>query len=209
MESKCAPSRVSAAPAFPGRAGLTGCSTSAAVMDLPAGQTNLVAPSTAPLFVSLGVGVQNYTCNPTTLTYASAGAVASIFDISCMSTTPAFANIQTVAFNAWAAAPAGALPVSVGGKDHYFITAASGTGLSPKWDFAASTGAFITAARANNIAAPTEPTKNVDWLVLNKVDGTLASQVFRIDTVGGQPPSSCTAGSADISVKYTSKYFLY
>jgi hypothetical protein len=42
------------------------CDTSKAVMDLPPNQTALVAPATAPLFVLLGVGVQNYTCSGTT-----------------------------------------------------------------------------------------------------------------------------------------------
>jgi hypothetical protein len=47
------------------------CDPSRAVMDLPANQTALVSPTTAPLFVMLGVGIQNYTCSSTTLTYAS------------------------------------------------------------------------------------------------------------------------------------------
>jgi hypothetical protein len=38
-------------------------------MDLPSGQTQLVAPTTAPLFVALGVGIQNYTCTTATLKY--------------------------------------------------------------------------------------------------------------------------------------------
>jgi hypothetical protein len=38
------------------------CDTSALTMDLPAGQTKLVNPTTAPAFVLLGVGTQNYTC---------------------------------------------------------------------------------------------------------------------------------------------------
>jgi hypothetical protein len=45
------------------------CSTAGATMDLPAGQTALVSPTTAPLFVLLGVGIQNYTCSSTTSTY--------------------------------------------------------------------------------------------------------------------------------------------
>jgi hypothetical protein len=44
------------------------CDSSTAVMDLPPNQTALVAPATAPLFILLGVGVQNYTCSGTTYT---------------------------------------------------------------------------------------------------------------------------------------------
>ncbi|KAJ7119947.1 hypothetical protein C8R43DRAFT_1112426 [Mycena crocata] len=212
----------SAAPAFPGKGGNC-CDTSAAVMDLPAGQTAIVAPSTAPLFVSLGVGIQNYTCSSSTLKYTSTGAVASIFDISCLDKTPAFANIQTIAFKAWNAAPASISASVIGSKiaapallgQHYFVTSPSGTGISPKWDFtstgkfAGNTTAFVLAAKAANLTAPTNPATNVDWLALNNVQGSLASKIFRIDTVGGQPPTSCVAGSADITVKYTAKYFLY
>ncbi|KAF7294076.1 hypothetical protein MKEN_01454200 [Mycena kentingensis (nom. inval.)] len=200
----------------------TGCDTSAILMDLPAGQTQLVQPSTAPKFVALGVGVQNYTCNAATSKFTSVGAVASIFDIACLaSDASSFAGLQTTAFAAWEAAPAGLNPIdlsSLSGSfgspeqigSHYFIPAASGTGLSPKWDFTTTLGgdAFVVAAKAGNIPAP-NTAEDVDWLALNGVSGTLATQVFRIDTVSGQPPTSCAAGDADISVKYTSKYFLY
>ncbi|KAJ7288283.1 hypothetical protein C8J57DRAFT_1494596 [Mycena rebaudengoi] len=209
---------VSAAPAFPGKGVDNCCSTAAIKMDLPSNQTLLVSPTTAPRYVALGVGVQNYTCTEATLKYASAGAVASIFDISCLKGT-ALATIQTTAYKLWAAAPASAKPSSIRAVptllgDHYFVPSPSGTGISPKWDFtsagpnAGNATAFIIAAKAAGIAAPNTAI-DVDWLFLNRVSGDLASQVFRIDTVGGQPPSSCVAGSAPISVKYTSKYFLY
>lgn len=45
------------------------CDTSTAVMDLPAGQTQLVSPTTPPLFILLAVGIQNYTCSSTTFAY--------------------------------------------------------------------------------------------------------------------------------------------
>ncbi|KAJ7136576.1 hypothetical protein C8R44DRAFT_976133 [Mycena epipterygia] len=212
-----------AAPAaFPPKGALC-CDLSAAVMDLPKNQTQLVAPTTAPLFVALGVGIQNYTCSATTLKYTSTGAVASLFDISCIDKTPAFASIQTAAFAAWNAMPATVSATTVGTKIgapallgfHYFVTSPSGTGISPKWDFtstgkfAGNSTAFVLAAKAGDVAAPTTPATNVDWLMLNNVQGALASKVFRVDTVNGQPPTSCVAGSADISVKYTAKYFLY
>lgn len=40
-----------------------GCDVSKASITLPANQTQLVAPTdTKPRFISIGVGVQNYTC---------------------------------------------------------------------------------------------------------------------------------------------------
>ncbi|KAJ7485728.1 hypothetical protein FB451DRAFT_1350190 [Mycena latifolia] len=215
---------VSAAPAFPAPpAKGQCCDTSAAIMDLPTNQTQLVSPTTAPLYVALGVGIQNYTCSATTLKYTSIGAVASLFDISCIDKTPAFATVQTTAFKAWSAVPAGISANTIGTKIaaptllgfHYFVPSPSGTGISPMWDFT-STGknagnatAFVIAAKAGDILAPTDSATNVDWLALNNVQGSLASKIFRVDTVNGQPPTSCVAGSADISVKYTAKYYLY
>ncbi|KAJ6506187.1 hypothetical protein C8R47DRAFT_967399 [Mycena vitilis] len=202
---------VSSAPLVP-----RACSTASATMDLPSGQTALVSPTTAPLFVLLGVGVQNYSCSSTS-TYASIGAVASLFDISCLDSSPDFASLQTTAFNDWNSAPAGASPNAVGGQVgapdllgfHYFVTSPSGTGISPEWDLTASGGATVLGAKVGDIAAPTSPATNVDWLALDNAQGTLAQKIFRIDTVGGQPPTSCVAGSDPISVKYTAKYYLY
>ncbi|KAK7045114.1 hypothetical protein R3P38DRAFT_3308795 [Favolaschia claudopus] len=194
------------------------CDTSTSVMDLPTGQTMLVAPPTAPLFILLGVGTQNYSCVGTAFT--SIGAVASLFDISCLDHTPHFASIQSKAFDVWKDLPASAPLTAVGplvgaphlDGFHYFIPSASGTGLSPKWDFTSTTGnpsAFVVGARVGGIPAPTNPAVNIDWLSLNRSDGELAAQIFRVDTVGGQPPASCVAGSGDITVKYTAKYYLY
>jgi len=209
---------VSAAPA--------GCSTAPAEMDLPAGQTQLVEPTTAPLFVALGVGVQNYTCSAATSKYTSTGAVASLFDISCLDkVAPAFEEIQIIAFDVWNVLPASVSTDALGSKIgapillgfHYFIPSPSGTGLTPKWDFtstgkfAGDASAFVLGAKVGDIVAPTNPTTNIDWLALNNAGngGTLANHVFRIDTVNGQPPASCTPGTKDISVKYTAKYFFY
>ncbi|KAJ7824025.1 hypothetical protein B0H14DRAFT_2369806, partial [Mycena olivaceomarginata] len=187
------------------------CDTSKAVMDLPPNQTALVAPATAPLFVLLGVGVQNYTCSGTT--FASIGAVASLFDISCLARTSQFATIQTTAFRIWDRVPS-SVPSTVIGP-LYFVTSPSGTGISPKWDFtstgkfAGNSTAFVIGTKVGDILAPTNPATNIDWLQLARVEGDLASQIFRIDTVNGQPPTSCVPGSPPISVKYTSKYYLF
>ncbi|KAJ7191274.1 hypothetical protein GGX14DRAFT_297519, partial [Mycena pura] len=198
------------------------CEISKDTMDLPPNQTALVAPYSDPLFVTLGIGIQNYTCNSTTSTYVSIGAVASLFDISCLKKSD-FAKVHTKAFKTWNKASAKTKATSIGATVeapnllgfHYFVTSPSGTGLSPKWDFT-STGkfagnatAFVLAAKVGDIPAPTDPTVNVDWLSLKNVQGSLASMIFRTDTVGGQPPSSCVPGSAPISVKYTSKYLLF
>ncbi|KDR80769.1 hypothetical protein GALMADRAFT_91393 [Galerina marginata CBS 339.88] len=194
------------------------CSVSSAKLVLPAGQTALTAPTDPTSFVLLGVGYQNYTCSAAGA-YASAGAVADLFDLSCLSKiAPIFNNIQDAAFAAWKVAPPSFKigPSTMGYPllgNHFFQPSPSGTGLSPVWDFRAGASkgnpdAFVLAARVANLPAPSGPT-DVDWLQLKSVSGSLATQVYRTDTRGGVPPASCTPGSAPISLKYVSKYWLF
>jgi hypothetical protein len=49
------------------------------------------------------------------------------------------------------------------------------------------------------------PTIDVPALQLHGASGGLASKIYRLETVNGQPPASCT-GSGPLSVKYTALY---
>lgn len=85
---------------------------------------------------------------------------------------------------------------------HYFVTnPTTGTGVSPKWDFTSSgnakffgnSNAFIVAKGKGSVAAP-NATVNINWLDVVNIGGAeggeIADEVFRTDTVGGQPPAS-------------------
>ena len=85
---------------------------------------------------------------------------------------------------------------------HYFVTnPTTGQGVSPKWDFTSSgnprfvgnTDAFIVAKGKGSVAAPNSSV-NINWLDVVNIGGAaggeIADEVFRTDTVGGQPPSS-------------------
>ncbi|KAJ7701078.1 hypothetical protein B0H17DRAFT_924821 [Mycena rosella] len=201
------------------------CDLSAATISLPSNQTVLVAPAQGPSYIGLAIGTQNYTC-ASTGTWTNVGAVAELFDVSCLYGTPEFPSLQEIAYTMWKFAPPnagiseviafmqtfkaffvlGQRPYNVIIHLHPYV----GTGISPKWDFtsAALAGhpdAFVIAAKVGDIPAPTGP-PDVDWLSLNNVQGNLATQVFRVDTVGGLPPASCTAGSPPIVIKYASTY---
>jgi hypothetical protein len=200
------------------------CSTAKALMTLPAADTKLAKQTGAPSFALLGVGIQNYTCGADGK-YAAAGAVAELFDISCLAGTPAFNSVQDTAYNIFKIIPDKLLnsknlglittPLRIlsGGK-HFFTPTAAGN--FPVWDMRAvgvksvqgKPNAFVMAGKVAGITAPTGA-KDVDWLQLSNKEGALATAIYRTDTRGGQPPASCAAGSAPISVKYTSKYFLY
>jgi hypothetical protein len=200
----------------------TGCKVSASVLQalLPANQTQLVAPSSDPSFVVLGVGVQNYTCSAAG-TFTNIGAYAELFDISCLDKW-AFASVQDSAFKQWNASAQTVqqlVDAFKGNRDvdgqHYFITNPAGTGANvPKFDFTSAkfkgnADAFAVMTKAGDIPAPTGA-KDVDWLLLNPgpTSGKLASQIFRVTTVAGVAPSSCTAGETKV-VKYVAKYFFY
>ncbi|KAI0764609.1 hypothetical protein BD413DRAFT_606239 [Trametes elegans] len=202
---------------------LAGCAIDKFVLQLPQGQSQLAAPSSPPKFIGLAFGVQNYTCSSSN-NYTSAGAVAELVDVSCVASEPWFASIQDNLYNAWT----GLIPYTIQTvidllhivsppevlAQHYFVpNPTAGQGLSPKWDFTSSGAfagvqdAFIVAKGKGTLPAPTNATRDVAWLDVVQVQGNIASEVFRFDTVGGQPPSSCQSGhSPDISVKYVSKY---
>jgi hypothetical protein len=166
------------------------------------------------------MGKQNYTCSASG-NYTSTGAVAQLFDISCLFGQGEFSNIQDDVFSLWSSCPStdpsdpglaqrlkhnwNISPVG----QHYFVNN-NGT-LVPVFDFT-STGnlkgnpdAIFFGKKIGDIPSP-DGSDNVDWLELQEVSGELANDVYRVNTVRGQPPASCKPGSGDISVKYTAKY---
>ncbi|KAJ7701163.1 hypothetical protein B0H17DRAFT_924844 [Mycena rosella] len=202
------PLLLASASAIPGAERSAGlqkrCDISAAKISLPSNQRQLVAPAQGPSYIGLAIGTQNYTCESTG-TSTNVGAVAEIFDASCLYGAPEFSYIQEIAYSVWKLVPPSAdisrvIAVLQTFNDtlvfgqHYFVTSPSGTGISPKWDFTSAglvghPDAFVIAAKAGDISAPTGPA-DVDWLSLNKVQGDLATQIFRVNTVGGMPPDS-------------------
>jgi hypothetical protein len=204
----------------------TGCNLSHAKLSVPENQTALTTPTSAPSYIALGVGVQNYTCNATSLTYSSVGAVAELFDVSCLYGTHEFSKIQDDSYTFWSQAPPsvtaqeiitklGSSPPVLG--QHYFVPnpnpAPGSPALSPKWDFTSGAKkgnpqAFVIGAKTGDIPAPSGK-NDIDWLQLKKVQGELADVLYRVATKAGQPPASCTAGSPLLSVKYTSLYYFF
>jgi len=177
--------------------------------------------------LALAIGTQNYTCS-TSGTYTNVGAVAELFDISCLAKTGSvFEKITDAAIALWSAAPPQLTPQEVISKlsvlknpiilgQHYYVTnPITGTGVNPKWDFTSSGAtagnpdAFVVAARSFGTAAPTG-SQDIDWVFLTNIGaGKLADDVYRTDTKLGQPPASCTSGSPPIAVKYAAKYWLF
>lgn len=146
-----------------------------------------------------------------TISHSSTGAVAELFDISCFRES-AFTSITDRVNAAWQAAPSGVTaqdiistlapfdPPFVLGQHFFIVNPITGSGLSPKWDFTSASekghpNAFVVGARTGDVHAPEDSATNVDWLSLNKAQGDLADQVFRVVTRGGQPPTSVRRSS--------------
>lgn len=189
------------------------CPVGSAILTLPLNQTVLALPAgAAPVNIALGVGVQNYTCSAAG-TYTSVGAVATLFDISCLFGTAQFPKVQDDLMKLPAPIRKGIIniasqtPLLLG--YHYFITnPVTGTGIAPKFAQAANGGASFTVLTKKGGVKAADPA-NVDILQLSSIVGDWASTVFRVDTKAGQPPASCTAGSGDISVPYAAKYWFF
>ncbi|KAG8790259.1 hypothetical protein FRC12_012375 [Ceratobasidium sp. 428] len=214
-------SSVLAAPAPINPLKLSGCPIGNAKPNL----ASLAMPAGTINYVALGAGVQNYSCGATG-TFASVGAVATLFDISCFVSGPLMNPIQDAAFAAASSSKGQALLDKMekipGFKSfilghHYFINnpVANATGVSPDFDFRAGAKkgdptAFAVMKRFAGAASPAGST-NVDFLSLQNIGGaiggSLASSILRVDTKGGQPPASCTPNST-VSVPYVAKYWL-
>jgi hypothetical protein len=142
------------------------------------------------------------------LSGSSVGTVAEMYDISCFYGRPEFSTIQTDAFNVWNASPTTDpldpwlsqtmktnFNINVEGQ-YYFVTQ-NGT-LVPVWDFTSSgenagnPNAIVFAQKVKGAPSPDGP-ENIDWVELKGVSGELAKQIYRVDTVMGQPPSSVSS----------------
>jgi hypothetical protein len=204
------------------------CDLSKARLTLSGPENALAPPSTAPSFVSVAIGVQNYTCNATSKEYVSIGAEAEMFDISCLYDKPEFGTIQDRLYEKWlngsdfttihkVIKQLGASPHVLG--QHYFVKDHRDhhhhhhhhKKIVPKWDFTSASfkgdkEAYIIGEKVGNVSVNKT---HVDWLSLKSVKGHLADTVYRVDTRWGQPPASqCVVGS-QLQVKYTAKYWFF
>ena len=142
--------------------------------------------------------------------FSSAGAVAQLYDISCLyhSSPELFKTVQEPIYQAWInmsqavtvqqiahVIPAFLSP-DVIQADHYFISNPAGAGLSPVWDFRATQrfqgkqDAIFVGKGVGSVVPPVDPPHNINWLRVGMVVGDIADEVYRIDTIGGQPPTS-------------------
>ncbi|KAN0123063.1 hypothetical protein V8E52_003016 [Russula decolorans] len=170
----------------------------------------------SPNMVLLGVGSQNYTCNSNG-TYDYVGAYAQMYDISGCYGTEQFYNISNDVYNYWNssydydssvyAQELISLNVTIYGT---FYSIQQNGVLIPVWNLT-SIGSYannlnaIIYGQENNSVPSSNSTYNTNWVEYN-TSGGWANIIYSVDTVGGQPPSSCTPGSYE-TFKYAATYW--
>jgi len=200
------------------------CDLTQAKLQLPAnaGDFNLTIPTGRHISaVSVGFGVQNYTCDPTSKTFTSIGAVGELIDESCDFLQTNFSTVQNNLFTAWKSISSSTtiqdVITQLNGHpgvpgQHYFVENATSKAVVPVWDYRPSMPThprgFVDARKVGQMPAPTGA-NDVPWLKLVRVEGDLAYDIFRINTMGGQPPTSCTPGAAPTSINYSAVYVLF
>lgn len=170
----------------------------------------------------MGRGTQNYTCDlsNSTAVPAAIGAVASLWNTTCLSVDSPLllSEIPDIALEL--PIPDVTIETSPAFKDlsghHYFtdLTTAFFNLDTAIADYTA--GAF---KKVNSTAAPTDAVKgqngrgygSVPWLKLQSknTEGCVFKEVYRINTAGGQPPTTCTGQKAAFEVQYSAEYWFY
>ncbi|ORY27679.1 hypothetical protein BCR39DRAFT_453828, partial [Naematelia encephala] len=178
----------------------TNCPVANIKLSLPSGFA--VPCGQTPELITVGSGVQNYTC--TSGSWVTAGALASLYDVSCVfqeldryiSPTLISSLLPEIAYRTLP------YPVPSGSGvdiEHSFINTSDG--LEPRF---VGDGREVIAERNASVSAPNAD--DIPWLELTAVNGTLAKTVFRIDTVRGQPPATCSNEGGLLSVQYAALY---
>ncbi|KAF7585935.1 hypothetical protein BBP40_009855 [Aspergillus hancockii] len=169
-------------------------------------------------YVTLGRGTQNYICAEDSNTTAprSVGAVATLLDASCLVSynstlfhyvTPLVKRIEaeTVTF-------LGMLFNQMTSTDNHIITGKHEFTADKKPYFDLRLGGskewVVAKGNATGSAGP-DNTVNVPWLKLTSVDGVGITDIYRVFTVGGQPPNHCGHRKGTFKIDYAAQYWFY
>ncbi|KAE8335786.1 hypothetical protein BDV24DRAFT_155706 [Aspergillus arachidicola] len=169
-------------------------------------------------YVTVGRGTQNYTCQDDSNTTApqAVGAVATLLDVSCLAAynpallhnfTPVVraVNSETLPFLALLSSQLSSPATKFILGKHEFNAAGQ-----PVFDLRLAGGSDWMATKRNaSSAAPDDNAVNVPWLKLTSVNGTGVKEVYRLYTVGGQPPTNCQKRKGTFQVEYAAEYWFY
>ena len=199
---------------------LPACSLSNATLPssaLPSPSSNLTV-----YHVAIGRGTQNYTCASDTAVPIAAGALATLFNASCIAAD--YPEILATLPNATlqVALPVqGALlfPSNILTSGHHYFSDAT----TPTFNLDTQIGDYgitfskknsTTPAPAGAAAGPVgvSPVYGaVPWLKLTAKEGTVGSvkEVYRVNTAGGSPPPTCSGMGSAFEVQYAAEYWFF
>nr|AQA29277.1 putative effector 75 [Fulvia fulva] len=172
--------------------------------------------------VAVGRGTQNYTCDlsNSTAVPVAAGAVASLFNVTCMSAdSPTLLSaIPNIALECPTPANVNAQsPIYRDLSGHHYFTDATTAYFNLDTTLASlGQGGF---KKINATEAPADAVMgqegrgygSVPWLKLTtKDEGQCEFQeVYRVNTAGGQPPKTCQGQEGEFQVEYAAEYWFY
>ena len=163
--------------------------------------------------VAIGRGTQNYTCANGTAqaTPVPDGALASLFNATCLAAPyPELLNtLPSIALE---------FPIPEGSDEN----SPASTFLSGHHYFTDLTTAFFNlnttlhdwgsvGCKKNSSSSSPDPSTDVAWLKLvsKGASGCTISEVYRLNTAGGQPPTTCEGQPANIQVQYSAEYWFW
>ncbi|KAI4242336.1 MAG: hypothetical protein L6R40_004065 [Gallowayella cf. fulva] len=188
-----------------------------------------VTPGYSLYHVAIGRGTQNYTCNPTdpTAVPMAAGATATLYNTTCISTLAPLALAQLPASALLIPTPQGPsaqlFPARalVSGQ-HYFTAAAPTFNLhTATHNYGIQFGAVLA-----KVAVPEklqagqtgqDGSKPVPWLKLSSADASNGlpadaspvKEVYRVNTAGGSAPKTCEGMEKTFEVQYAAEYWFW
>jgi hypothetical protein len=161
--------------------------------------------------IAIGRGTQNYTCTDDNATPVAAGAVATLFNVTCLAGPyPGLLSLMpNIALKFPTPDPANVLsPGNIFLSGHHYFTDLT----TPFFDLntAAHTWGSVGCKKANATDAPNKA-KDVPWLKLTSKsrDGCTISEVYRLNTAGGQPPATCKGMGKTFEVQYAAEYWMW
>ena len=182
------------------------------------GATELPVPTAALKYVTIGRGVQNYSCSAAGAVPVAVGAIATLYDFSrlakknetALDDIPSkivFQSISTVNGGSEIYIPHHGIFLTIG--NHYFSTEGVPVfNLSAKNDILFGQKTASVPAPANASAGPAG-TGAVPWLSLSGKGGSVGvSEAYRVVTAGGKAFSTC-ADTNLINIEYAAEYWFF
>lgn len=161
--------------------------------------------------IAIGRGTQNYTCTNDTASPVAAGAVATLFNVTCLAGPypQLLALLPDIALKFSTPDPASAMsPANLFLSGHHFFPDPT----TPFFNLNTNAHQWGTVGckKANATDAPQKST-DVPWLKLSSKarDGCTISEVYRLNTKGGQAPATCKGKESAFTVEYAAEYWFW